>query len=73
MDLKIALGPLHFSATSWEEHDTWQFMRKDHGQLLHFSNHKGPPESRLSVDGITGGQSATSTQTLDIGTEVINI
>ena len=38
-----------------------------------FINRKGPPESRNLVDAITGGQSATSTTTLDIGTEVINI
>jgi hypothetical protein len=52
---------------------SWTTWRKHRGQLLSFINHKGPPESRNTVDDITAGRSATSTLTLDIETEVINI
>ena len=43
------------------------------GNFFPFINQEGPPESRKSVDGTTGGQNDTSTKTLDIGAEVIDI
>ena len=61
-----------------KKHDTGQFMRNSAmeetwGTTSLFINHKGPLESRKPVDDITGGRSATSTLTLDIGTEVKDI